>query len=473
MSSLSSALSSLLSGSSSSSSVNLSQILQAAFGASSPGIDVNAAVSAAVTAASAPENTWLSQESLVQNQINALNSIQNGVSTLDSDLQSLNNLMGPLTSMTVTSSNSGIVTGSAVSGTASGNHVVVVNNLATTASWASDTVASATTPLAAGSFTITGANGTATTISTGTGTSTLTDVANTINSDNLGLTASVVTDANGARLAIVSNTSGGAANFSVANGGGLTFSQTTNGVNASYSVDGLSLASASNTVTGAIPGMTLNLLNASPGTPVSLSVTPNATAASNAISQFVTDYNSVITAVNNQFADSGSGQGVLATDPTVRNLQSELLGALSYTYTPASGTTNVPNLSSMGITVNKDGTLSVDNATLTNTLQNHYSDVQNFFQGTAFNGFAGTMDQQLTNFLSPSQGAFTVDLQSLNSQYSTLQTNVANFQANVIAPLQTHLKSEYSQAEILLQQLPVQMQQINQELGYYNTTRNG
>ena len=468
MSSLSSALSSLLSGSSSSSTVNLSQILQAAFGASSPGIDVTSAVSAAVTAARAPENTWLQQESLVQNQINALTSIQNGVSTLDSDLHSLNNLMGPLTSMTVTSSNSGLVTGSAVSGTASGNHVIMVNNLATTASWASGTVASATTPLAAGSFTITGADGTATTISTGDGTGTLTDVANSINSQHLGLTASVVTDANGARLAIISNTSGGAANFSVANGGGLTFAQTTTGVNASYSVDGLSLASASNTVTGAIPGMTLNLLNASPGTPVSLAVTPNTTAASNAIQQFVTDYNSVITAVNNQFVDNGSGQGSLASDSTVRNLQNQLLSALAYTYTPASGTTTMPNLSSMGITVNKDGTLSVDSATLNNALQNNYSDVQNFFQGTAFNGFAGTLDQELTSFLSPSQGAFTVDLQSLNSQYSTLQDDINNFESNVIAPLQTHMKAAYSQAEILLQQLPIQMKQINQELGFNN-----
>jgi flagellar hook-associated protein 2 len=206
MSSLS-ALNSLLSGSSSSSSgINLTEILQAALGASSPGIDVNTAVSAAITAAEAPEQTWLSQESLIQSQTSALNSLQSGVSTLDSDLLSLNNLMGPLSANTVASSNSGIVTGSAVSGTAAGNHVVVVNSLASTASWASGTVASASTPLAAGSFTITGADGTVTTISTGTGTSTLNDVASTINADNLGVTASVVTDASGARLAIVSNT---------------------------------------------------------------------------------------------------------------------------------------------------------------------------------------------------------------------------------------------------------------------------
>ena len=75
----------------------------------------------------------------------------------------------------------------------------------------------------------------------------------------------------------------------------------------------------------------------------------------------------------------------------------------------------------MGLSVNNDGTLSVDDATLNNALQNHYSDVQNFFQGAAFNGFAGSLDQQLTSFLSPADGAFTVDLQSLSSQYSTLQ----------------------------------------------------
>jgi flagellar hook-associated protein 2 len=469
-----SALNALLSGSSSSSSssINLTQILQAALGASSPGIDVTSAVSAAVTAARAPEQTWLSQESLIQNQANALTSLQNGVSTLDRDLQSLNSLIGPLSAASVSSSNSGIVTGSASSGTAASNHIVVVNSLASTASWASNVVASATTPLAAGSFTITGADGTTTTISTGSGTSTLSDVANTINADNLGVTASVITDASGARLAIVSNTSGSAANFSVSGSGALNFSQTVSGANASFSVDGLNLTSASNTVSGVVQGVTLNLQSANPGAQVNLNISPNTSQAADAINQFVTDYNSVISAVNAQFADSGSGQGALASDSTVHSLQNDLLSALSYTYTPASGTTSMPNLSSMGITVNKDGTLSADSTALNNALQNHYSDVQSFFQGTAFNGFAGSLDQQLTGFLSPSSGAFTVDLQSLNSQYATLQANVSNFESNVITPLQGRLQAQYSQAEILLQQLPTQMQQINMELGY-NNTKNG
>ena len=463
-----SALNSLLASTSSSSGIDLSQILQAATGASSSGIDVTSAVNAAVTAAEAPEQSWENQETTLQSQTTALTQLQTDATNLDNDMQSLNNITGPLSAVTVSSSDSSIVSASAASGTSAGNHIVVVNNLASTASWSSDTVASASTPLAAGSFTITAANGTPTTISTGTGTSTLSNVANTINSDNLGVTARVVTDATGSRLAIVSNSPGSASNFSVSapTGGSLSFTPAVNGANASLTVDGLSISSATNTVTGAIPGVTLNLLNAAPGTNVSLTIAPNTAQVSTAINQFVSDYNTAVTAINAQFTDTaGSGQGILADDPVVRNLQSDLQNALDYLYTPASGSTTVSSLASLGISVGNDGTLTVDSTTLNSALQNNFSDVQTFFQGTAYNGFANSLDQQLTSFTSPADGAFTVDLQSMSTEYSGLQTDVTNFQNNYIAPLKTQLNAEYSQAEILLQQLPTEMQQINTELG--------
>jgi flagellar hook-associated protein 2 len=466
-----SALNSLLASSSSNTAgIDISSLLQAAFGASSSGIDVTSAVNSAISAAEAPEQAWQAQETTLQSQTTALNQLQTDATNIDNDVQALNSLTGPLSARTVTSSDSGIVSASAASGSSVGNHTVVVNSLAGTASWASSTVASATTDLAAGSFNITGADGTVTTISTGTGTSTLTDVASTINADNLGVTASVITDATGARLAIVSNTSGSAANFSVANGAGLTFAQAQDGADASLTVDGISLSSASNTVTGALPGVTLNLLNASPGTNVNLSIAPDTTQASTAINQFVTDYNQAITDLNTQYADTGTGEGPLAADSVVRSLQSTLQDALDYTYTPASGTTTMPNLSSMGISVNNDGTLSVDSATLSNALANNFNDVQNFFQGASLNGFANSLDQQLTNFISPADGAFTLDLQSISSENTDLQNDINNFQTNYIAPLKTQLTSEYSQAEILLQQLPMEMQQINTELGYNNNS---
>ena len=467
----SSLLSSLLG---SSNAVDISNILEALTGASSSGIDVTSAVNAGISAAEAPETQWENQESTINSQASALSSIQTDITNLDNDLQSLNSLTGPLSAATVTSSNSSVVTASAASGATTGDNIVTVNKLATTDSWSSTEVASSSTALPAETFTITPASGTAQTFTTD-GTQTLSDLQSEINAAGLGVTANIVTDANGSRLSIVANTSGSAANFTVSasDSSDFGFTNPQAGQNASVNVNGIDIYSASNTVTGALPGVTLNLLSTSPSQ-VTLNTSSNTSAVSSALSQFVSDYNTAINAVNAQFAVSGSSEGVLATDPTVRNLQSDLLGALDYTATPVSGnaTTTVPNLSSLGITVNKDGTLSLDSTTLDSALQNNFSDVQNFFQGSALNGFANSLDQQLTSFLSPADGAFTVDLQSLTSEYSSLQSDISNFQSNVISPLATQLNSEYSQAEIALQELPAEIKNIDAELGENNSSNN-
>ena len=461
-----SALDSLLSSStSSSSSIDLSSILQAATGSSSSGIDVTSAVNSAITAARQPETDWENQETTLQSQITALDTLQTDATNLDDDMQSLNSLTGPLSDRTVSSSDSSVVTGSAASGSTPGTHVVVVNSLATTASWTSGVYASSSTALPSGSFTITTGSGSTATITTD-GTQTLSDVVSTINNDSLGVTASVVTDATGSRLAVVSNSSGSAANFTISTWNtGFGFTQAATGANASLTVDGIGISSASNTVTGVVSGLTLNLSSAAPNSSVTLEVAPDTSQSESAINQFVTDYNQLITDLTTQFTFSGTSEGPLASDPTVRSLQNEVLGVLSYTYSPTSGSTTVSNLTSLGISVGDDGKLTVDSGTLESALQSNFSDVQNFFQGTALNGFANSFDQQLTSFISPSDGAFTVDLQSINSEITDLQNNVTNYETNYITPLKTQLTNDYSEAETLLQELPSEKAEINEELG--------
>ena len=464
-----SALNSLLSGSS---AINLSSILEAALGASTPGIDVNSAVSASLSAAEAPEQAWANQQSTLQNQASALNQLQSQAGSLDSDMQALNSLTGPLSATTVTSSNPAILTASSASGTTLGNNVVVVNSLASTASWASGSYQSGTSALPAGSFTITTAGGATATITTN-GTTTLNAVATQINGDNLGVTASVIADATGSRLAIVSNTSGSAANFTVTSPqlAAYGFTQAGIGSNAALTVDGISISSATNTVTGAIPGLTLNLLGSNPSAQVTLAVTPDGSQASSAINQFVSDYNSLIQSVSAQYNDTGSGEGVLSSDPTVNSLQTALFQAIDYSNQPTTGTTTIPNLSSLGITVGSNGTLSINTATLNSALQNNFGDVKTFFQGSALNGFANALDHQLTNFTSPADGAFTVDLQSINAENTALQTDINNFQTNVITPLKAQLTTEYSNAEIALQQLPNELRNIDAELGLNSSSK--
>ena len=394
--------------------INISSILAATSG-NTAALDVTAAVAAGIYADRAPERVWEADQTTLTGQTTALTAIQTATTAVATDLATLNTLTGPLAARTVTSSSSD-VTATAASGTVAGDHVVVVNSLASTGAWYSDLASSPTGTLPASSFTLTTTAGLSATIATGSGAAgdTLNDLANTINGDALGVTASVVSDSTGSRLALIANTSGAAADFSISepytswsapviptgetlgansitmtsattpattatiattsgetytqlaaaingvtpslgvtatastdssgnqslaitsnsttpftinepssSGSTFSFTQATSGANASLTVDGVPISSASNTVTGAISGVTLSLLGAAPGVPVDLTVASNATQVASAINQFVTDYNTAIGLVNTQFTIGSSGtEGVLASDTTVVNLQS-------------------------------------------------------------------------------------------------------------------------------------------------------
>jgi flagellar hook-associated protein 2 len=536
------------------SAINISSILAATVGANTPGIDVTSAVAAAIYADRAPERAWQADQATLSSQTTALTAMQTATNAVQSDMQTLNSLTGPLSARTATSSASAVVSATAAAGTVAGTHSVVVNSLASTGAWYSDLASSATATLPSSSLTITTTAGASATIATGAGNAgnDLQDLASAINGDKLGVTASVVTDASGSRLALVANASGSAANFSItsanftgtswispdippgdtlgtnsftltsggvtttvsttsgetyaalasninamnlgvtatagtdANGTNLSivstngttpftisepsfgFTQSATGADASLTVDGVPIKSASNTVTGAINGVTLTLSSAAPGVPVNLVVASNASQVSTAINQFVSDYNTAIGLVNSQFtiASGSTSEGVLSSDPTVVSLQSALEQALNYAATPASGTTtSVVTMNDLGITQGSDGTLTVNSATLNDALVNNPGDVQSFFAGASLNGFANSMNNVLNNFTNPADGAFTVDLRGISATNTDLTQQISDFETNFIANQQTILTATYSSAEIALQQLPTEMAQIQAELG--------
>jgi flagellar hook-associated protein 2 len=450
-------------------------------GASTPGIDVTSAVAAAVYAARAPERVWQTDQTTLSSQTSDLTSLSTAVSNLETDLNALNDPMGAINSLSLSSSSSS-VSGSATSGAVAGTHSVTVNNLAQAGSWYSDSVASSSTALNAGSFDIV-AGGTTTAITVGSGVNTLSQLVTDINGQNLGVTASVVTDSSGARLSIVSNNSGSANDFSITNvsttpstnGGSATpflgFTQAQKGEDASLSVDGVPITSATNTVTGALSGVTLNLESAS-STPASVVIAPSTSNVGSAIQSFVTDYNTIVSGLNTEFTFSTTNgtEGDLAGDSAVRSLQEQLLTAMTYV---APGGGSESTLGAMGISMGNDGTLTIDSSTLNSALTNNFSAIQTFFQGSALNGFAATLNTQLSSFTDPTDGAFTVDLQSMSSENTDLQNQINDFETNYITPLQTNLQSEYSQAEIALQSMPQQEQELNAELGNNTSSSNG
>ncbi len=386
---------------------------------------------------------------------------QGGVNTLNDVASAINGASLGVTASIVTDANGARL--SIVSNSVgSANNFTITSSPTTGTSWSTPDFSTGQT-LGADSFTIT-QSGVTTTINTTDGES-LSDLASNINSQGLGVTASVVSDSGGSHLSIVSTD--GTTPFTISEPA-FGFTQAAQGVNANLTVDGVPVSSASNTVTGAIPGVTINLAGTTPtGIPATLSVAANTTTIGNAITQFVSDYNSAIKLVNSQYTFDGTSgaQGVLASDPTIRSLQQSLLSVLNYVHAPATGVTTTPTLASLGITAGTDGTLSIDTDTLGSALVNNASDVQDFFIGSSLNGFASSVQSALSSFTNPATGAFSVDLQSINSTNNDLTDHINDFESVYIANQKTLLTAMYSQAESALQALPTQMKQIQAELG--------
>jgi flagellar hook-associated protein 2 len=444
------------------SSFNLSDILSAF--SSSQGINVQAAVASAIAAESGPLNQWEQEQAALQSQTGDINVIEGNITTLQTALTALGDPSGALLSMTSSSSDPSVVTATVAPGATPGNHVVEVNSVASSGSWYSDSVATSSTPLATGGFTLqVGTNPPVqVTIGAGADADTLDQLATYVNGLGAGVTANVVNDASGSRLSIVSNSSGAANDFTITADTGLNFTRASTGADASLTVDGIPIDSASNTVTGVVPGVTFNLVSAAPGVAVNVSATEDVTTAAQAVTAFVNAYNAVVQNVNQEYTVGANGaQGPLGGDSTLGILQDMMLGSGSYSNGSTSG---VATLADLGITMNNDGTLTLDTGTLAGAMQSNFSAVQNFFQGTNSNGFANSLGTQLTTMTDPTNGAFTVDLQSISSENTDLQNQINDFQA-YLATQTTLLTAEYNQADALLQQLPIEEQQIAAELG--------
>ncbi len=210
----------------------------------------------------------------------------------------------------------------------------------------------------------------------------------------------MVTDAQGSRLVFVSKTSGANGNLTVS--GGTTNFTSSAGVDAQLTVDGVPVDSSTNTVTGAIPGVTLSLGDADANNPVLISVEPDTSTASQAIQDFVTAYNAVIGSINSQYTlDSSGSEGVLAGDSMLRSLQSSMLSLVSQS---ASGAGQYVNLQSMGIEMQNDGTLQINSANLSKALSSNYGDVQKFFQSTSGMGTAGRQADASAHGSNPGTG---------------------------------------------------------------------
>jgi len=137
------------------------------------------------------------------------------------------------------------------------------------------------------------------------------------------------------------------------------------------------------------------------------------------------------------------------------------------------GSGGLVNLASLGIDLNNDGTLTVNQVatdthpSLSNVLATNPGSVQSFFQNVKGTGFASNFNNDLANVNDPIEGLLNVDIAGNKSQQHALATQITNLQDRLTAQ-QTQLTLEYARLNATLEAYPSLLLTVTAEIGALN-----
>jgi flagellar hook-associated protein 2 len=246
--------------------------------------------------------------------------------------------------------------------------------------------------------------------------------------------------------------------------------QTQAAQDASFSLNGFAATSANNVVSGAITGVTINLLQASAAnTPTTLNVTPDTSTASTAVGTFVTSLNGLVQAIQTLTAYDPSTQtaGALNGDATLESFQNQLLSVLGQVN--RSGTSSITSLADIGITANADGSYASDTTKLGNALSGNLAGVANLLGGT--NGLATQLDN-LVNGYTKTGGILDNINQGLESQLKTVSQQQDQLNAQ-LAIYSATLTAEYNAMDTAVAQLKETQQYLTAEFNPNQSSSTG
>ncbi|MDA8263157.1 MAG: flagellar filament capping protein FliD [Actinomycetota bacterium] len=267
--------------------------------------------------------------------------------------------------------------------------VTSVNNINANSSTTLTNSSGGSVTVGVGSFGLSAGSFSAQNISTGSGT--LSDIVNNINAAGAGVTATAVQTSSGGNYYLqlaAANT--GAGNdiildpslFSSTLG---TFNTVTAGQDAKIQVGGSSgytVDSASNTVTGVMSGVSINLLSAqaSGSTPVTVTVSPNASAMATQVQNLVNAANTALSDINQYAGYNNQTQagGPLMGDPTLNQITNQILQAVSQ----VTGSGTLDGSQAVGLSLSSSGTISFNQATFESAYAANPTAVQQMFAQT-------------------------------------------------------------------------------------------
>lgn len=375
--------------------------------------------------------TYDTQKNSVETKISAYSTIKNSLDSLKSQASALTESNFQKSAVATVASDAAY-TATATDNSIAGTYDIQVNRLATSQSTASLKVDDKTSKLGSGTITLTqdGKD-----YSVAIKDTSLEGVRNAINAardsdgNKLGVSAAVVSDDNGgAYLTLNSTKTGKAGSFSVSATGdsGLTnvisnMSTKKTANNAEFTINGVTIESASNSVTNAVPGLELTLASVSKS-PETLTVSNNTNDWANGVSNFVTSYNNFLKTTKeltrfDSEHEENKDNGVLIGDSGVRTIKSQMKDVLSNQNLAALkdfGITAAP-FSSFGET--PAGTLQIDSAKLNKALTDNPDGFKRVLMGA--DGKSGIMNQvvaKVNDFEDSKKGILTTNTDSLKGK---------------------------------------------------------
>jgi len=475
---------------------------------SSPGVGSGLDVNSIVTQLVALERRPISQ---LQKEASSLQTKLSAFGKLQSNLSALRDAASALTSSTTWNQTTGTSSdGASVAVTTDGNNrpgsfSVQVTQLASAQSNVSKIFASTSELVGEGTLHIElgtwGAGNsftakpgaTAVDISVGPPAKSLAEVRDMVNAANAGITASVLSDASGARLVFNSAATGAANGFRVSvtdidgNGvdpsglsalaydpsvGVITMSQALSAANAAALVNGVSVTSSTNTLTNLVEGMTLTLGRVT-GAPVQVSTASDKESIKKKIETFVTAYNELNKELANQtkFDPNSKTAGALQGDSAAVGLRASLRNTLHDT----AGTSTVfTRLSDIGFDVQRDGSIKLDSTKLDNGLAN-LADLKKLFATSdtlvpANNGIATLLRTQADQAIGV-DGSLSSRSEGLRTRISSNEKRQAEMEVRV-QQTEARLRAQYTALDTKMGQLTSLSSYVTQQMNLLNNSRN-
>ena len=244
--------------------------------------------------------------------------------------------------------------------------------------------------------------------------------------------------------------------------------------NASVSVNGLSVSSASNQLDGVIPGVKFDLM-ATTTSAVVLSVGQDTSVAQAAITNLVDVYNTfegVIKGLSGS-ATATEDEGSLKEDAAVRAIRTKVRAFL----TASSSTPGASkgSMADIGVSLQRDGLFKVNQVTLGSALTNYYADITQMFSantddqsafGTASRGIAGDLVNQISSYLASGgvvklrETSYTATKATLTTEQKALDTKMESVEArytkqfSTMSKIMDEMKSTQEYLESSLGNLP-------------------